>query len=85
RRVKDGKATDEVVYISAMEEAKYTIAQANIELKDGMIVEELVPGRINGDSQLLIRADVDMMDVSPKQVVSVAAALIPFLENDDAN
>jgi len=68
-----------------MEEAKYTIAQANIELKDGMIVEELVPGRINGDSQLLIRADVDMMDVSPKQVVSVAAALIPFLENDDAN
>ncbi|MDP2116325.1 MAG: DNA-directed RNA polymerase subunit beta, partial [Brevundimonas sp.] len=83
--VKDGKATDEVVYISAMEEAKYTIAQANIELKDGMIVEELVPGRINGDSQLLIRADVDMMDVSPKQVVSVAAALIPFLENDDAN
>ncbi|RZI97870.1 MAG: DNA-directed RNA polymerase subunit beta, partial [Brevundimonas sp.] len=85
RRVKDGKATDDVVYISAMEEAKYTIAQANIELKDGMIVEELVPGRINGDSQLLIRADVDMMDVSPKQVVSVAAALIPFLENDDAN
>ncbi|MDP3080918.1 MAG: DNA-directed RNA polymerase subunit beta, partial [Brevundimonas sp.] len=85
RRVKDGRATDEVVYISAMEEAKYTIAQANIELKDGAIVEELVPGRINGDSQLLIRADVDMMDVSPKQVVSVAAALIPFLENDDAN
>ncbi|MDZ4060264.1 MAG: DNA-directed RNA polymerase subunit beta, partial [Brevundimonas sp.] len=85
RRVKDGKATDDVVYISAMEEAKYTIAQANIELKDGAIVEELVPGRINGDSQLLIRADVDMMDVSPKQVVSVAAALIPFLENDDAN
>jgi len=85
RRVKDGRATDDVVYISAMEEAKHTIAQANIELKDGMIVEELVPGRINGDSQLLIRADVDMMDVSPKQVVSVAAALIPFLENDDAN
>jgi DNA-directed RNA polymerase subunit beta len=85
RRVKDGKALDEVVYISAMEEAKYTIAQANIALKDGMIVDELVPGRINGESQLLIRADVDMMDVSPKQVVSVAAALIPFLENDDAN
>jgi DNA-directed RNA polymerase subunit beta len=85
RRVKDGKALDEVVYISAMEESKYTIAQANIALKDGMIVDELVPGRINGDSQLLTRADVDMMDVSPKQVVSVAAALIPFLENDDAN
>src|SRR5690606_12245689 len=85
RRVKDGKATDEVVYISAMEEAKYTITQANIELKNGEIVEALVPGRINGDSQLLTKADVDMMDVSPKQVVSVAAALIPFLENDDAN
>ena len=85
RRVKDGKATDEVVYISAMEEAKHVIAQSNIELRDGEIVEDLVPGRINGESQLLIKADVDMMDVSPKQVVSVAAALIPFLENDDAN
>ena len=85
RRVKDGKATDEVVYISAMEEAKHVIAQSNIELKDGEIVEDLVPGRINGESQLLTKGDVDMMDVSPKQVVSVAAALIPFLENDDAN
>ncbi|WP_029087435.1 DNA-directed RNA polymerase subunit beta [Brevundimonas aveniformis] len=85
RRVKDGKATDEVVYISAMEEAKYTIAQANIELNKGEIVEDLVPGRINGESQLLNKDAVDMMDVSPKQVVSVAAALIPFLENDDAN
>ncbi|MFY8143437.1 MAG: DNA-directed RNA polymerase subunit beta, partial [Caulobacter sp.] len=85
RRVKDGKATDEVVYVSAMEEAKHVIAQANIELKAGEIVEDLVPGRINGESTLIPRADVDMMDVSPKQVVSVAAALIPFLENDDAN
>jgi DNA-directed RNA polymerase subunit beta len=85
RRVKDGKATDEVVYISAMEEAKHVIAQSNIELRNGEIVEDLVPGRINGESQLLTKADVDMMDVSPKQVVSVAAALIPFLENDDAN
>ncbi len=85
RRIKDGKTTDDVVYISAMEEAKYTIAQANIELKDGEIVEDLVPGRINGESQLLPKEAVDMMDVSPKQVVSVAAALIPFLENDDAN
>ncbi|WP_433959903.1 DNA-directed RNA polymerase subunit beta [Brevundimonas diminuta] len=85
RRVVEGKATDEVVYISAMEEAKHVIAQANIDLKDGEIVEELVPGRINGNSQLLTKETVDMMDVSPKQVVSVAAALIPFLENDDAN
>ncbi|MFC5373744.1 DNA-directed RNA polymerase subunit beta [Brevundimonas faecalis] len=85
RRVVEGKATDEVVYISAMEEAKHVIAQANIDLKNGEIIDELVPGRINGESQLLTKETVDMMDVSPKQVVSVAAALIPFLENDDAN
>jgi DNA-directed RNA polymerase subunit beta len=85
RRVKDGKATEDVVYISAMEEAKHVIAQANIKLDKGEIVEELVPGRINGEPTLLAKETVDMMDVSPKQVVSVAAALIPFLENDDAN
>ncbi|MBC6981835.1 DNA-directed RNA polymerase subunit beta [Caulobacter sp. 17J80-11] len=85
RRVKDGKATDEVVYISAMEEAKHVIAQANIKLEGREIVEDLVPGRINGEPTLLTKDTVDMMDVSPKQVVSVAAALIPFLENDDAN
>src|SRR5689334_10725560 len=85
RRVKDGKTTDEVVYMSAMEEAKHVIAQANIKLDKGEIVEDLVPGRVNGEPGLLMRADVDLMDVSPKQVVSVAASLIPFLENDDAN
>ena len=85
RRIKDGKTTEEVVYMSAMEEAKHVIAQANIKLENGMIVDELVPGRINGEPSLLPRADVDLMDVSPKQVVSVAASLIPFLENDDAN
>src|SRR5271168_738143 len=85
RRVKDGKITEEVVYMSAMEEAKHIIAQANIALKDGEIVEDLVPGRINGEPTLLPKDQVDLMDVSPKQVVSVAAALIPFLENDDAN
>ncbi len=85
RRIKDGKTTDEVVYMSAMEEAKHVIAQANIKLDNGNIVEDLVPGRINGEPSLLPRADVDLMDVSPKQVVSVAASLIPFLENDDAN
>jgi DNA-directed RNA polymerase subunit beta len=85
RRVKDGKITQEVVYMSAMEEAKHVIAQANIQLKDGRIVDDLVPGRINGEPSLLARDQVDLMDVSPKQVVSVAAALIPFLENDDAN
>ncbi|MES3030609.1 MAG: DNA-directed RNA polymerase subunit beta [Pseudomonadota bacterium] len=85
RRIKDGKTTDEVVYMSAMEEAKHVIAQANIKLLDGVIVEDLVPGRINGEPSLLPKGDVDLMDVSPKQVVSVAASLIPFLENDDAN
>jgi DNA-directed RNA polymerase subunit beta len=85
RRVKDGKITDEVIYMSAMEEAKHVIAQANIRIENGEIVEDLVPGRINGEPSLLPRADVDLMDVSPKQVVSVAASLIPFLENDDAN
>jgi DNA-directed RNA polymerase subunit beta len=85
RRVKDGAITDEVIYMSAMEEAKHVIAQANIALRDGHIVDDLVPGRVNGEPSLLARDQVDLMDVSPKQVVSVAAALIPFLENDDAN
>ncbi|MCA3720764.1 DNA-directed RNA polymerase subunit beta [Phenylobacterium sp.] len=85
RRIKDGRITDEVVYMSAMEEAKHVIAQANIKLDAGEIAEDLVPGRINGEPSLLPKADVDLMDVSPKQVVSVAASLIPFLENDDAN
>ena len=85
RRVKDGQITDEVVYMSAMEEAKHVIAQANIKLDGGKIVEDLVPGRVNGEPSLLPRDTVDLMDVSPKQVVSVAASLIPFLENDDAN
>jgi DNA-directed RNA polymerase subunit beta len=85
RRVKDGRMSEEVVYMSAMEEAKHVIAQANIAMKDGEIVDDLVPGRINGEPTLLPKDQVDLMDVSPKQVVSVAAALIPFLENDDAN
>jgi DNA-directed RNA polymerase subunit beta len=85
RRIKDGKTTEEVVYMSAMEEAKHVIAQANIKIVNGEIVEDLVPGRVNGEPSLLPKADVDLMDVSPKQVVSVAASLIPFLENDDAN
>ena len=85
RRLVDGKTTDEVVYMSAMEEAKHSIAQANIKLEDGRISEDLVPGRVAGEATLLGKDAVDFMDVSPKQVVSVAAALIPFLENDDAN
>ena len=72
--------------MSAMEEAKHVIAQANIALgPNGEVLDELVQVRINGDVTLQSRDTVDFMDVSPKQVVSVAAALIPFLENDDAN
>ena len=86
RRVTDGVAGEEVVYMSAMEESKHVIAQANIELTaGGAIVDDLVQVRINGDVTLSPKETVTFMDVSPKQVVSVAAALIPFLENDDAN
>jgi DNA-directed RNA polymerase subunit beta len=88
RKVENGKLTDEVHYLSAMEEARYSIAQANATVSDkGVLDNEFVncrvgPGR---DATLTPREDVDYIDVSPKQVVSVAAALIPFLENDDAN
>ncbi len=85
RKVVDGQAQEEVVYMSAMEESKHVIAQANISLDNGRIVEDLVQGRVNGEPGLQQASTVDYMDVSPKQVVSVAAALIPFLENDDAN
>jgi DNA-directed RNA polymerase subunit beta len=86
RKVVDGKVTAEVRYISAMEEGRYTIAQANAELdSDNKFVGELIPVRRSGDIGLARPTDIELMDVSPKQLVSVAAALIPFLENDDAN
>ena len=86
RAVVNGKVEDEVRYISAMEEGRYTIAQANAQLdKNNKFVEELVPVRRQGDFGLARPEDIDLIDVSPKQLVSVAAALIPFLENDDAN
>jgi DNA-directed RNA polymerase subunit beta len=86
RRVVDGKVTDEVVYLSAMEEGRYTIAQANSELNpDRSFAGELVSCRENGEFVLARPDQITMIDVSPKQLVSVAAALIPFLENDDAN
>ncbi|QJP13038.1 DNA-directed RNA polymerase subunit beta [Starkeya sp. ORNL1] len=86
RRVRDAQVQDEVVYLSAMEEGKYYVAQANIPLDgEGRFVEDLVVCRHAGDVLLVSPDRVDFMDVSPKQLVSVAAALIPFLENDDAN
>ena len=84
--LKDGRVTDEVVYLSAMEEAKYYVAQANAPVDaEGRLTEDLVVCRHAGDVVMVPRERVDFMDVSPKQLVSVAAALIPFLENDDAN
>ena len=86
RKVVDGKVTRDVVYLSAMEEEKYTVAQANTPLNDDATFEpELIDCREAGEHHLKTPEQIDLMDVSPKQVVSVAAALIPFLENDDAN
>ncbi len=86
RKVVDGKVTSDVVYLSAMEEQKHTVAQASAELNDdGTFVEELISARQNGENLMAPREQITLMDVSPKQLVSVAASLIPFLENDDAN
>ncbi|WP_338446574.1 DNA-directed RNA polymerase subunit beta [Pelagerythrobacter marensis] len=86
RKVEDGKVTGEVIYLSAMEEQKHAVAQASAELnEDGSFVEELVSARQEGEFVMLPREQITLMDVSPKQLVSVAASLIPFLENDDAN
>ncbi len=86
RSVKDGTVTGDVKYLSAMEEQKHTVAQASAELTDkGVFVEDLVSARENGEFVMTQNENVTLMDVSPKQLVSVAASLIPFLENDDAN
>ncbi|MEM9810434.1 MAG: DNA-directed RNA polymerase subunit beta [Pseudomonadota bacterium] len=86
RRVADGKVTGEVVYLSAMEEQRHAIAQANADLTaDGSFANEFVNARWRGEAMLVPREEIAFIDVSPKQLVSVAAALIPFLENDDAN
>ncbi|WP_295880569.1 DNA-directed RNA polymerase subunit beta [uncultured Bartonella sp.] len=86
RKIIDGKVTREVVYLSAMEESKHYVAQANSNLSDdGKFVDEFVVCRHANEVLMAPRENIDLMDVSPKQLVSVAAALIPFLENDDAN
>jgi DNA-directed RNA polymerase subunit beta len=86
REVSNGRVGEEVLYLSAMEEGKYTIAQANAELdKKGKFVADLISCRVGDDFQMTAPENIHYMDVSPKQLVSVAAALIPFLENDDAN
>jgi DNA-directed RNA polymerase subunit beta len=86
RRVKDGKVTDEIVYLSAIEEGQYVIAQANASLDaKGRLVDELVSCRHANEFTMSTPDRIEFMDISPKQIVSVAAALIPFLEHDDAN
>ena len=86
RKVVDGKVTDDVVYLSATEEMRHTVAQANANLDtEGRFLNELVSTRKAGEFMLNPSEAVDLIDVSPKQLVSVAASLIPFLENDDAN
>src|ERR1700744_4273583 len=86
RKIKDGRVTDEVVYLSAMEEGRYRVAQANVPLDNrGRFTEDFIVCRHAGEVLPVTPDKVDYMDVSPKQLVSVAAALIPFLENDDAN
>jgi len=86
RRVKNGKVTREVVYMSALEEGKFIIAQANapIDVKTGAFKEELVNCRQNMEFVLSSRDNIDYIDVSPKQIVSVSSTLIPFLGNDDS-
>src|SRR5579883_1908526 len=86
RKVVNGKVTDEVEYLSAIEEGDYVIAQANAPLdKHGRFTEDFVSCRFRGESELRPASEINYMDVSPMQTVSVAAALVPFLEHDDAN
>ncbi|MHA1539742.1 MAG: DNA-directed RNA polymerase subunit beta [Alphaproteobacteria bacterium] len=87
RKVIKGTVTDEVVYLSAIEESRYTLAQANAELDDkGNFIADRIHCRMGvGDLAMLSPEEIDYMDVSPKQLVSIAASIIPFLENDDAN
>lgn len=86
RKVKNGRVTDEVEFLSAYEEDEFVIAQANAELDSkGNFTRDLISARKGGEFIMVPPDQIDYMDVSPKQLVSVAASLIPFLENDDAN
>ena len=86
RVVKEGKVTDEIIYLSPIMESNHYIAQANVELdKKGKFTSDFVTARHQGETSLTSVGMITLMDVSPKQVLSVAASLIPFLENNDAN
>ncbi|MGK0381426.1 MAG: DNA-directed RNA polymerase subunit beta [Flavobacteriales bacterium] len=86
RKIVDGVVTDEIDYLSAIEEGQYAIAQANVALDaKGKLTEDLIPCRFRGETTLMSVSEITYMDVSPQQIVSVAASIIPFLEHDDAN
>ena len=86
RKVVKGKVTDEIIYLSAIDEAEHVIAQANVMLdKSNRFIDDLVAVRHANEFELMSPERIDLMDVSPQQVVSIAASLIPFLEHDDAN
>src|SRR2546429_2752113 len=86
RRVTEGRVTDEIEFLTALKEEKFVIAQANAEIdRSGKFVQERVSARKGGEFRMVSPEELNYMDVSPKQLVSVAASLIPFLENDDAN
>jgi DNA-directed RNA polymerase subunit beta len=86
RKVRDGKVTDEIEYLSAIEGENYVIAQATSPVdENGNLIGDAVSARVGGDFKIVTPKEVQYMDVSPKQIVSVSASLIPFLENDDAN
>ena len=86
RRVINGSVTDDIEYLSAIEEGQYAIAQANVALDDSnKLVDDLIACRQRGENVLVQKEDISYMDVSPQQIVSIAASIIPFLEHDDAN
>ncbi|MFC3122226.1 DNA-directed RNA polymerase subunit beta [Agaribacter flavus] len=86
RKIVDGVVTDDIEYLSAIEEGQYAIAQANVALDgNNALVDDLIPCRLRGETTLVQRDDITYMDVSSQQIVSIAASIIPFLEHDDAN
>jgi DNA-directed RNA polymerase subunit beta len=85
RKVKNGKLTNEIDYLSAEKEDDFIIAQANIQVEGGRIVDEKIKARYKGDFPIVSPENLHYMDIAPNQIVSAAAALIPFLEHDDAN
>jgi DNA-directed RNA polymerase subunit beta len=85
-KVKNGVVTKKVEYLSAIEEEKYCIAQANAKLdKNKAFVNDFITSRVGSDFSMVLKENIDYIDISPRQLVSVAAAMIPFLEHDDAN